>query len=79
MTAVATITATAFDSTTENRVDLAARRMYDAEVTLHAARQAHVDAWIEAACRRLHEAVQEHSAALAAAPGILTTRDGSRS
>jgi hypothetical protein len=66
MTAIVTTAATALDSTAENRVDIAARRMYDAEVALHIARQTHVDAWVSAACDRLHEAVLQHAAALAA-------------
>ena len=47
--------------------ELAARRMYDAEVALHYARQSHVDAWVEAAYRRLHDAIVAHSRALSAA------------
>jgi hypothetical protein len=68
MIAVVAIAATAPDCTAESRVDIAAHRMYDAEVALHAARQAHMDAWISAAYRRLHEAILEHTAALAAGP-----------
>jgi hypothetical protein len=44
----------------------AARRLYDAEVALHIARQAGVTAWISAAYDRLHEAIVDHTAALAA-------------
>jgi hypothetical protein len=40
----------------------AARRMYDAEVALHIARQTGVDAWISAAYDRLHEAIAAHTA-----------------
>jgi FAD synthase len=43
----------------------AARRLYDAEVALHIARQTGVDAWISAAYDRLHEAIAAHTAALA--------------
>jgi len=68
MTAVVTSAATAPACTDENRVDIAAHRMYDAEVAVHAARQAHVDAWISAAYRQLHEAILEHAAALAGRP-----------
>ena len=50
----------------ESALDSAARRMYDAEVALHAARQAHVDEWVAAAYGRLHDAILEHAAALAA-------------
>ena len=41
------------------------RRMYDAEVALHAAHSSHVDAWITAAADRLHDAIQAHLAAVA--------------
>jgi hypothetical protein len=50
----------------EDPCEVAARRMYDAEVALHIARQSRVDAWIAAAYDRLHAAIAEHSAALAA-------------
>jgi hypothetical protein len=40
--------------------------MYDAEVALHIARQTGVDAWVSAAYNRLHEAIAQHSAAVAA-------------
>jgi hypothetical protein len=46
--------------------DRAAHRMYDAEVALHIARQTGVDAWVSAAYNRLHEAIAQHSAAVAA-------------
>jgi hypothetical protein len=46
--------------------ELAARRMYDAEVALHYARQSNVDAWVEAAYGRLHDAIVAHSRALIA-------------
>jgi hypothetical protein len=48
-----------------NRVDVAARRLYDAEVALHIARQTRVDSWIRAAYDHLHLAVVEHVAAVA--------------
>ena len=51
---------------TRDRADAAARRLYDAEVALHIAHSSHVDAWIAAAADRLHEAVEEHLAAVAA-------------
>lgn len=44
----------------------AARRLYNAEVALHAAHASRVDAWIAAAADRLHEAIQAHLAAQAA-------------
>lgn len=47
------------------REAIAAERMYRAECALHEAHQAHVDAWIAAACDRLHAAIDEHTAALA--------------
>jgi hypothetical protein len=46
--------------------DDAARRLYDAEIALHIARQTGVTAWISAAYDRLHEAIVNHTAALAA-------------
>ena len=42
----------------------AARRLYDAEIALHIARQTGVDAWISAAYDRLHEAIAAHTAAI---------------
>jgi hypothetical protein len=45
-----------------------ARRLYDAEVALHIARQSNVDAWIRAAGDQLHEAVLAHSTAMLAKP-----------
>jgi hypothetical protein len=56
---------------TDGSVQAAARRLYDAETALHAARQSHVDAWIVAAGDRLHHAVTAYLAA-AAAPTINT-------
>ena len=53
------------DSTAEDRVQTAARCLYNAEVTLHAARQSHVDEWITAASDRLHDAVMNYRFALA--------------
>ena len=50
------------------RIAAAADRMYRAECALHAARQAHVDAWVAAAYDRLHEAIVEHTTAVAAMP-----------
>jgi hypothetical protein len=41
--------------------------MYCAELALHDARQAHVDAWVAAAYDRLHDAVAEYLAFTAAA------------
>jgi len=53
--------------TPADRVAVAARRLYDAEIALHIARQTLVDAGVAAAYDRLHAAVCEHRAALAAA------------
>jgi hypothetical protein len=50
----------------DDRVVVAAGRLFDAECALHVARQSHVDAWIAAASNRLHHAVFEHDQALAA-------------
>jgi hypothetical protein len=47
-------------------VERAAQHMYDAEVTLHIARQSGMDQWVAAAYRSLHLAILEHTAALAA-------------
>jgi hypothetical protein len=55
----------ALDSTAQDRVQTAARCLYDAEVALHAARQSRVDEWIAAASNRLHEAVTNYRFALA--------------
>ena len=48
-------------------VDVAARRLYDAETALHTAHTSHVDAWIAAAADRLHEALEAYLTAVAAA------------
>jgi hypothetical protein len=48
------------------RVRVAAAHVYDAECALHAARQAHIDAWIAAAADKLHIAIIEHLSALSA-------------
>jgi len=56
---------TTITTTTTSTSDELARRLYDAETALHAARASHVDAWIAAAADRLHEALQAHLAAVA--------------
>lgn len=43
--------------------DSTAEQLYDAEVTLHCARQSGIDAWVAAAYERLHEAIEAHFAA----------------
>ena len=48
---------------TAERLDTAARQLYDAECALHAAHQAHDDAWVSAASERLHAAVESYLAA----------------
>jgi hypothetical protein len=50
-----------------DRVGMAKVRLYDAETALHAARQTAVDSWVTAAYDRLHEAISEYTAAVAAA------------
>ncbi len=50
-------------------VNDAASHLYDAEVALHIARQTGVGSWISAACDRLHEAVEDHTAAVDALEG----------
>jgi hypothetical protein len=49
----------------EDRVSAAALLLYEAECALHIARHSDIDAWVAAAYDRLHEAVLEHSSALA--------------
>lgn len=51
----------------EPDVEQAARRLYDAEVALHAAHQTAVDTWIAAASDALHRAVLAHRRAVARA------------
>jgi hypothetical protein len=57
--------ATAAADALQAAVSEAARRLYDAEIALHIARQTGVGAWISAAYDRLHEAVVAHNAATA--------------
>lgn len=60
---------TASNSTTASTrtvaVDVAAQRLYQAEVALHDAHTTHVDAWITAAADRLHDAIEAYLAAVA--------------
>lgn len=44
----------------------AERRLYDAEVALHIARQSGVDEWTKAASERLHEAIVAYRSTLSA-------------
>jgi hypothetical protein len=69
MTTGTTVAATGPDQL-HAAVSAAARRLYDAEVTLHIARQTGVYAWIGAAYDRLHQAVADHIAAVGAYEGI---------
>ena len=59
-------------------INEAARRLYDAEIALHIARQTGVGAWISAAYDRLHEAITDHTAALGSA-GTTAPRSSGRS
>jgi hypothetical protein len=59
-----TTTTTTDRTQTDAWVRAAAAHVYDAECALHAARQAHVDAWIAAAADRLHAAIVVHLSAL---------------
>lgn len=47
-------------------VSVCACHLYDAECALHAAHQSHVEEWIAAASLKLHYAVGEYLAAIAA-------------
>lgn len=51
---------------TDERVHSAACHLYDAECAVHIAHQSHVDAWIDAASNRLHEALDRYLSVLAA-------------
>jgi hypothetical protein len=60
------MTATDADQTYQQAVaarELAARKLYEAEVAVHDAHQTHVDGWIRAAHDRLHTAVTRYLAA----------------
>ena len=64
---MSTVPTTAAPDGRQAAVSDAARRLYDAEVALHIARQTGVAAWISAAYDRLHEAIADHTAALGSA------------
>lgn len=51
--------------TADDQLSAAACRLYDAECALHAAHQAHQDAWVAAASAKLHDAVEAYLAACA--------------
>jgi hypothetical protein len=55
----------AVEETRDGRLRLAARRLYEAELALHEARQTRVDRWIAAAYDRLHEAAVNYRFELA--------------
>jgi hypothetical protein len=42
------------------KLELAAKRLYDAEIALHIARQTGIDMWVKAAADRMHEAIIAH-------------------
>ena len=63
MATLSTPVATTPSRLDEGSFDVAAQAMYDAEVALHIARQAGVDAWVAAAYDRLHEAIVIYLAA----------------
>ena len=60
------MTATNPTATHTAAVDVAAQRLYQAEVALHDAHTTHVDAWIAAAADRLHDAIETYLAAVGA-------------
>jgi hypothetical protein len=67
------MTATDADQTYQQAVaarELAARKLYEAEVAVHDAHQTHVDGWIRAAHDRLHTAVTRYLAAEAAVSSL---------
>ncbi|SOD74993.1 hypothetical protein SAMN05892883_4191 [Jatrophihabitans sp. GAS493] len=51
------------ESDQTERVELAAHKLFDAECALHVAHQTHVDAWVDAANRKLHDAISDLLAA----------------
>jgi hypothetical protein len=59
-------TASTTHATCSDPVTTIACHLYDAECALHASHQSHVEAWIVAASEKLHQAVVEHLAAVAA-------------
>ena len=65
---MSTVPTTAVPDGRQAAISEAARRLYDAEIALHIARQTGVGAWISAAYDRLHEAVVAHNAAIAPVP-----------
>jgi len=62
---MSTVPTTAAPDGRQPAISDAARRLYDAEVALHIARQTGVAAWISAACDGLNEAITDPRAARA--------------
>ena len=62
--AIATSTTGSVDNACSGTGDLwtAQRSVYDAETTLHAARQSGIDSWVAAAYDRLHESLAAYAA-----------------
>jgi WhiB family transcriptional regulator, redox-sensing transcriptional regulator len=52
----------------QDRLDIAAARLYEAECALHAAHQSHAEGWITAASQKLHQAVTAYLRAAGAGP-----------
>jgi len=50
--------------------DLAARKLYEAELAVHDAHQSHIDQWISAAHEKLHTAVVRYLATQAAVSAL---------
>jgi hypothetical protein len=61
---ISTDTTTALDISRE-RIVSAASDLYDAECAVHVAHQTHVDAWVQVASDRLHDAVVSYLTAVA--------------
>ena len=56
------MTTTTISQPPSGPVDVAARRLFQAELALHDAHTTHDDAWIAAAADRLHEAIEAYLA-----------------
>jgi len=63
MAIATTPTGTAAEARSEtDTLRIAQRLVYDAETTLHAARQSGIDSWVAAAYDRLHESLAAYTA-----------------
>lgn len=63
MAIATTPTGTAAEARSEtDTLRIAQRLVYDAETTLHAARQSGIDSWVAAAYDRLHESLAAYAA-----------------